>query len=922
MPVGMKSIRYGQWKRWTDAYHGWRDGREGIPARPPIPGPVTTPHREALIRQAQDSFAYEHLEYRKQVAEPHRRIMAERARLETAQSALTWAKSAFDMESGALTEPETRRRRLGEEHHPETVIVQRRRKEHRKLLAGVQAGVTRGQADLMAIEADLARALQEAEQHHQAAVTRVERIHEHIHRRLAVYRRALVRSHPNGAWANAVLSVRAPDIPGWALPDAYVPEGVPQPSVVPDQDPQAAEEPDELSVQNPVREKPLYDRMVFGSAEANASDREYWLVLDAATRHFSLTRENDGFRLRDYRHGHGPFINGQQATNESLRPGDYFDFGASRYRISADGSSLAEFPLFPATLVVSKLSARTGDKVRLTEMSFVQRKNDLLAILGPSGAGKTSLFSALVGELKPDKGGELYFGPLPLRTHGAQIRELLGFVPQDEHLFKTFTVRRLLRYAFRLRSASNNSRREERITEVCKRLEISGQLDQLVGTLSGGQRKRVSIAVELLSEPKLLLLDEPTSGLDAGMDREVLQFLRDYAGDGNTVIVITHSTEHLRLAQQVLVVAAGGRPVYFGSPRRVKKALGVDGGIDGYAELMKKLINDPEPAADAYQRGPVIAEAAAEAERLARKPVGSGSSSTRHRKVTVGIRQLGVLVQRQTALLLTRGSINRSDKGHPVRRVRGILTVLGPLLIAGAGATLAGLVSGADGLGPGRGIHGSLSGSAALSLLITLSMLTGQALTYSDIVNDYPTIRREHRTGTLTLPVMAAKWLVFAVVAMLQALLITWIYIQLRPPPAYAVTLSPVLELFVDLTAMTIAAMTLGLLISAALPKLEQAIAVATGVSIAQIALNGVASNLSGDLGMNIVSTALPSRWGLAAAAASVNLRHISPSANPDALWHHTMSQWALDLAALGVLTGAYFLLARWLLARRLKAPD
>jgi ABC-type multidrug transport system ATPase subunit len=551
-------------------------------------------------------------------------------------------------------------------------------------------------------------------------------------------------------------------------------------------------------------------------------------------------------------------------------------------------------------------------------MSFVQRKNDLLAILGPSGAGKTSLFSALVGELKPEN-GDLYFGELPLRTHGAQIREKLGFVPQDEHLFRTFTVRKLLRYSFELRTATDKARRDQRIVEVCAQLEISEQIDQLIGTLSGGQRKRVSIAVELLSEPTLLMLDEPTSGLDAGMDREVLEDLQKYAATDKTVIVITHSTEHLGLADRVLVVAAGGRPVYFGSADGVLKELGAT----TYADLMKKLMSDPEPAATAYQNGPAVIEAAEEAERMTRvTPDSGGSPAVRRGPVVIGLRRLWVLIRRQIALILTRGSLNRSDTHHPVRRLGGVLTVLGPLLIAGGGATLAGLVSGSDGLGPGHGIHGSTSASTALSLLITLSMLTGQALTYSDIVNDYPTIRREHRTGTLTLPVITAKWLVFALVAVLQALLITSVYLRLRPGPAHSVTLGSVVELFTDLAAMTVAAMTLGLLISAALPKLEQAIAVVTGVSIAQIALNGVASNLSGDLGMNIASMVLPSRWGLAATAASIDLRGISPTANPDALWHHLVSQWTLDLGMLGALTGAYFLLARWLLARRLNKPD
>src|ERR1700761_2791317 len=250
----------------------------------------------------------------------------------------------------------------------------------------------------------------------------------------------------------------------------------------------------------------------------------------------------------------------------SARQAIHHRIGADRSPI-ADGASLEAGPRLHASLIVHRLSAKTDGKPRLTEMSFVQRKNDLLAILGPSGAGKTSLFSALVGELKLED-GELYLGELPLRTHGAQIREKLGFVPQDEHLFRTFTVRKLLRYSFELRGAISKARRDQRVVEVGE------QLDQLIGTLSGGQRKRVSIAVELLNEPILLMLDEPTSGLDAGMDREVLEYLQKYAASDKTVIVITHSTEHLWLADRVLVVASGGRPVYFGSADGVLKELG------------------------------------------------------------------------------------------------------------------------------------------------------------------------------------------------------------------------------------------------------------------------------------------------------------------------------------------------------------
>ena len=260
----MKPIRYGQWTRWADAYQGWQDGRAGVPGRPPLPGPVTTGHREALIRLAQDAFAFEYLRYSQNVAEPHRRIIADRTRLEQADSALVWAESALDMESGGLTESATKRRRLGEARHPEPVIVQRRRREHHKLVSRANAAVANARTERASIEARLAEAMEEAKQLHRASVTRVERIHEHIHRRLAIYRRSLIRAHDDAAWANAALSVGAPELPRWALPDGYVPEGVQKPSEDEvDPPPPPLPEPEEIAEEILLR----YDTTRVGSSK-------------------------------------------------------------------------------------------------------------------------------------------------------------------------------------------------------------------------------------------------------------------------------------------------------------------------------------------------------------------------------------------------------------------------------------------------------------------------------------------------------------------------------------------------------------------------------------------------------------------------------------------------------------------------------
>jgi len=910
--AGPRAIVYGPFARFADWYHGWRDGRADIPPKPrpgSRPQIVTTPHREALIRWAQGGFAQEHQRLEGQRAGALERKAAAQARQAAAQEALGRAQAGLATVARPLTPAEQRRRRHGEESRPESVVIQRRLREHRREVAAAQARVDRAGHEVARASADLAAATQEAEQLLVAARVRVLRTHEHAHLRLAFYRRRLVRAHRHGGWVNTAMGISQPELPGWGEFATAEPVRPAQPPPEPESTPGHQHT-------DPERVTPLGQHSVFGS-----DPQATFVIPGAAPRHFELTREGGKFRLRDFGHGGGPFIGGKAVKNALLGPDGYFDFGAIRYRISADGTSLEEFPLFPGgecTFIVSGLTAKT----RLGGMSFAQPENSLLAILGPSGAGKTSLFSALVGELEPES-GELYFQRLPLKTHREQIRAKLGYVPQDDSLFTTtFTVRRLLGFAFRLRAQGSATRRDRCVEEVCGKLEISNQIDQLVGTLSGGQRKRVSIAMELLSEPELLMLDEPTSGLDAGMDEEVLRYLREYAGDGKdngrTVMVITHSTEHLHMAHRVLVVAKGGRPAYFGDTTDLLRHFDVP----NYAELMRKLIDDSDHAAEEYQTSATVNEAAREARRVASlSPDESGDIRPRG-WMTTCLRQLPVLTHRQAVLLRARGWTKNPRERGLKDWAQGIMAALAPLIIAAAGAGIAALVGGATGLGPSRAHQpGSGDATTALSLLVTLCMLSGQALTYSDIINEFQSIRREHRTGTITVAVVLAKWLVFAAVAVLQALVITVVYTSARPGPRYSVIFGPGWELWLDLAALSVATMTLGLLISASFQKLEQAVAAITGISILQIALNGAFSDLSGDRVQNAVAVLLPSRWGLSATASSINLRQISPLSFHDAQWQHTTGQWAFDLAMLGLLTVVYFGLATWQLRRRLRSP-
>jgi ABC-type multidrug transport system ATPase subunit len=926
----MKPIRYGQGRRLTDAYHGWRDGRKQIPTRfsqPPASRSVTTPHREALIRLAQDAFAQEHLDYQRLVAEAHRRIMAGRARLDAVKETLAWAQSAEDMESRPLTAEQVARRRLGEDQHSEQVITQRRHREQQRLIVRARAEVVRARADIADIEAGLADDAREAQQQHQLAATRVRRIHEHVHRRLAVYRRSLIRAHPEGGWANAALSLKAPEIPGWALPDAYMPDNVPPPPVLvgatQDKDPEP--EPDEpAQVQNIELRR---DHTRFGSRKLPDTDRVAYELLKtplAAPWHFSIVKKGDRLELRTRKYEHGPYIDGKQVSGTVvLSQGSFFDFAEARYTM-LDVNNLRKAPIGRPNLVAADLYATSKSKVRLSSMSFVQEDQTLLAILGPSGAGKSSLFAALLGEL-PLESGRLFFAGLPMATHSQQIRDQLGFVPQQIELHMSLTVEATLRYGFGLRSP-DRSKRDQAVTEALEVVKLQGKESQLLSTLSGGQLRRVSIALDLLTRPPLLLLDEPTSGLDANMDREIMTFLREYAETSDpaeptkrhTVIVVTHATEHLAMAHQILVVVDDGAPAYSGPPKQIRKHFG----FKTYADLMSMLMEDPRGWAEKYRTGALFSEAgkvaeklahrsAAEVSALARKLGGSRPRSPRDR-----FAKLGVLVQRQVALLRSR-ALTKNDRST-YDKLKNLAVVFLPLIVAAGSAMLSTFVASSPGLG---GLKPSGAGPTALTLLTTLCILGGQALTYSDVVNELEVVKREYRAGVGALSVLLAKWLVYSVIAIAQAAVITLVFCTVPDrAPIRSLFVGPEVNLFLSLSALTIAAMTLGLLVSTVAAKLEHAVAMVTAISIAQIALNGVTSNLSKGGPIAVLGELFPDRWGLAAAASSVDLRGINGlDVNPDALWRHTTGQWLTDIVALALLSAAFFALATWRLNTRLR---
>ncbi|MGO4424979.1 ABC transporter ATP-binding protein, partial [Streptomyces sp. MCAF7] len=191
---------------------------------------------------------------------------------------------------------------------------------------------------------------------------------------------------------------------------------------------------------------------------------------------------------------------------------------------------------------------------------------------------------ALTGYRPADRGQVLY-DHRDLYAQFAELRHRIGLVPQDDILHKELTVDTALKYAARLRFPGDTkaAERKARIDEVLQELRLDVHRGKKVSSLSGGQRKRVSVALELLTKPSLLFLDEPTSGLDPGLDRNVMKLLRELADDGRTVLVVTHSVAELALCDRVLVMAPGGSVAYFGPPGEALDFFGHDSWADVFS---------------------------------------------------------------------------------------------------------------------------------------------------------------------------------------------------------------------------------------------------------------------------------------------------------------------------------------------------
>jgi ABC-type multidrug transport system ATPase subunit/pSer/pThr/pTyr-binding forkhead associated (FHA) protein len=614
------------------------------------------------------------------------------------------------------------------------------------------------------------------------------------------------------------------------------------------------------------------------------------VVLDdllVSRRHAVLDRTAQGWRLTDLGTGNGTFVNGRRVASAVVGPGDVVGIGHALLHL--EGDRLVEFVDVGGNAFEAEgLTVTTAaGAVLLRSVGFALPGRSLLAVVGPSGAGKSTLLNALTGIRPADRGAVRYAGRDLYRDY-EELRHRIALVPQDDVLHTQLTVRQALSYAARLRFPADTDAadRDRRVEEVLAELGLTAQAGQRITSLSGGQRKRTSVALELLTKPSLLFLDEPTSGLDPGMDRSVMRTLRELADDARTVVVVTHNVANLHVCDQLLILAPGGYVAWFGPPDDALRYFGTG----DFADVFLLLESAPgeqwarrfEDSAWRRRPGGRRSErhrAVAAPGRAGAAPDASATAPRQQRVLT----QLDVLVRRYLAVIV-------SDRQYAV-----FLAVL-PVVLS----LLTRAVPGDAGLSVAAAFATQDPQPRQMVLVLVMgAALMGAAASIREIVKERPVYLRERAIGLSVGAYVASKVLVLGVVAGLQAVVFTVVALLGRRGPDDPILLPDGrVEVLVAVVAVTVASMLTGLLISAAIDNADRGMPLLVLLIMVQLILSGGLFTVSGQAVLDQLAWLVPARWGFAMAAGTAELSVLVRGPG-DPRWGHTAGDWWTNLAFL-----------------------
>ena len=627
--------------------------------------------------------------------------------------------------------------------------------------------------------------------------------------------------------------------------------------------------------------------------------------------------------LRDLGSSNGTFLNGELITGpRPLAPRDVVQIGP--YKLVYDQAGFAQYTpggnyRIDAVRLVRRVSVGGGpawlrrgaatERIILRNVSLSIYPREFVALVGGSGAGKSTLLNAMSGFAPAD--GRVLVNGDDLYDNFAAYRSILGYVPQDDIIHAQLPVRNALTYAARLRLPdATGAEIDDRVAKVLAEVEMGEHADKQVGRLSGGQRKRVSIASELLAEPGLFFLDEPTSGLDPGLEKKMMYTMRRLADGGRTVLLVTHATANIDQCTQVAFMA-DGRLTYFGPPQ---EALGFFGATD-FADIYTRLsqpagaVSFPTSAGSRQQQVLAAnpqATAAEVWESLYRDSpqhqryvgdrlqaagnvslVGHDRLRQPAKQKVSSLGQFNVLARRTFDLI-------RRDTGSLVILLAA-MPLIGLLLLIMAGRhDLTGQSAPAiraeiqqeiadaqqeedpaDDAEQFQGIYQIATSTQRLLFMMALAAtLLGLFGAAYEIVKEAPIYRRERMVNLRIPPYLASKVVILLGFGLIQCALLLLVMRLRVAYPGDGVMLPAVVEMYVTLVLATLASIALGLLISAVVRSQGTVIYIILVVLFMQIIFAGAIFEIPA--AARPLSYLTTTRWTLEALGSSVDIERLN----------------------------------------------
>ncbi len=526
--------------------------------------------------------------------------------------------------------------------------------------------------------------------------------------------------------------------------------------------------------------------------------------------------------------------------------------------------------------IVIKRGKGSKTKTTVNRVSLNIHPGELVAIIGGSGAGKSTLLNAMCGYLPPNEGG-VWVNGIHLYHNFESLKLLIGYVPQSDIVFNNLTVEDMLRYAASLRLPKDTSKAEmdESISKALELVELNDKRTSVIRNLSGGQRKRTSIAVELLSDPGLMFMDEPASGLDPGTEQSLMLSLRRLADSGKTIVLVTHSTLQLKLCDRIVVMGNGGHLCFCGNYEETLAFFGVEDIIDVYhlihsqAEMWERKYSEMRMQTD-FKRA---------------------VTGTVPKRRNGGFSQALVLFARTFRLFM-------NDRHRMI-----MILAQAPIL-----ALLISMVA-------EKNVFAQNAYSETRSVLFMLSCCgfwVGMLNAVQEICKERSILLREYMAGLSVNAYIGAKFVFMSILCLIQSFLLIILFILLNHIPSRGILLPFAIEMCLTTFFTMLSATTMGLLVSALVRNADRAMAIAPLLLVPQILFAGIVFPLDGI--KEILSWVVSCRWSMAAYGTTANLNAMFAGIYPMPILDSYLYTPEHQLCVWGILLGlsiVFLLMAR-----------